>query len=438
MDGSPSSNILFNLLLIFILILINAFFAAAEMAIVSLNKSRINFLSEEGNKKADLLKSLLEEPSKFLATIQVGITLAGFFASAFAATGISRSLSTFFGENNIPYANKLSIVIVTLLLSYITLVLGELFPKRLALQYSEQISMFSIRPIIFMYKISLPFIKLLSASTNFLVRIFGIDTNNLEEKISIEEIRSLIEVGEEHGVINQIEKEMINGIFDFDNTLAKEIMTPRTEVLLIDIDDPIDEIVDEILCEKYSRIPVYREDIDNIIGMLYTKDLFVNIIKYGKENLNLEEILRPAYFVPETKNIDDLFKELQSQKNYMAILIDEYGGFSGIVTIEDLTEEVMGNIFDEYDINEPEISKIDNNVYIVNGLLSIDDLNENLNLSLNSEITDTIGGFVMTLLGRVPKENENKIIKYENLTFEIKKIDEKRIEKLKICINDPI
>lgn len=436
MDGSPSSNIFFNLLLILVLILINAFFSAAEMAIVSLSKSRINFLSEEGNKKANLLKSLLEEPSKFLATIQVGITLAGFFASAFAATGISKSLSTFLNSLNIPYANKLSIVIVTLLLSYVTLVLGELFPKRLALQYSEQISMFSIKPILFVYKISLPFIKLLSASTNFLVRIIGINTNNLEEKVSIEEIKSLIEVGEEHGVINQIEKEMLNGIFDFDNTLAKEIMTPRTEVLLIDIDDPIDEIVDTILSEKYSRIPVYKEDIDNIIGILYTKDLFVNIIKYGKENLNLTQILRPAYFVPETKNIDDLFKELQGLKNYMAILIDEYGGFSGIVTMEDLTEEVMGNIFDEYDINEPEISKIDNNAYIVNGLLSIDDLNETLNLSLSSEITDTIGGFVMTLLGRVPQENENKIIKYENLTFEIKKIDEKRIEKLKICIDD--
>lgn len=433
MDAGPS-HVLLQLLLIFVLVLINAFFAAAEMAIVSLNKNKINMLSEDGNKKAIMLKKLLEEPSKFLATIQVGITLAGFFASASAATGISNTFSKFLEGYNIPYSGQISIILITILLSYITLVFGELLPKRIALQNSEAIAMFAVKPINFISKIALPFVKFLSGSTNILVRLFGFSTDNLEEKVSKEEIKSLIEVGQEHGVINETEKHMINGIFEFDDKLAKEIMTPRTEVYMIDIETTPCEIFDEMIEEQFSRIPVYEDDTDNIIGLLYIKDFVVELRKKGLENIDIRSILRPAYFVPETKNIDDLFKELQSSKNYMAILIDEYGGFSGIVTIEDLIEEVMGNIFDEYDENEPEIRKLDTNTYIVNGLLSIDEVNEQLHLSLESENSDTIGGFVMDLLGSIPREDEDTTIEYSNLVFKVEKVNEKRIEELKILI----
>lgn len=427
-----------SILLILALILVNAFFAAAEMAIVSVNKNKINSLAEEGNKKALALKKLTSEPTKFLSTIQVGITLSGFFASASAATGISAQLDNLLKSIGVPYSAQISVVIVTIILSYFTLVFGELFPKRMALQKSEAIAMFAIKPLVFISKITSPFVKLLSGSTNTLVKLSGIKTDNLEEEVSKEEIKSLIEVGQEQGVINETEKEMIQGIFDFDDTLAKEVMTPRTDVFMINIETSINKIKKQIMEENFSRIPVYEEDSDNIIGILYIKDFYAEALDKGLDNINIREMLRKPYFVPETKNIDDLFKELQSTKNHMAILIDEYGGFSGIVTIEDLIEEVMGNIFDEYDESEPDIKKLDSNTYLVNGLLPLGELNEHLHLSLESENTDTIGGFIINIMGTIPTSNDFPAIKYENLTFKIEEVNEKRIEKLRLSIDSEI
>lgn len=424
-----------SILLILGLLLVNAFFAAAEMAIVSVNKNKINTLAEEGNKKALALKKLTAEPTRFLSTIQVGVTLSGLFASASATAGITTQLDNLLQKVGIPYSAQIAMVIVTIILSYFTLVFGELFPKRMALQKSEAISMFAIKPLVFVSKITSPFVKLLSASTNILVNLTGIKTDNLEEEVSKEEIKSLIEVGQEQGVINETEKEMIQGIFDFDDTLAKEVMTPRPDVFMINIETPINKIKDQIMEENFSRIPVYEEDSDNIIGILYIKDFYAEALDKGLENINIREMLRKPYFVPETKNIDNLFKELQSTKNHMAILIDEYGGFSGIVTIEDLIEEVMGNIFDEYDESEPDIKKLDSNTYIVNGLLPLGELNELLHLSLESENTDTIGGFVINLMGTIPTSCDCPEINYENLTFKIEEVNEKRIEKLKLSIN---
>ncbi len=427
-------NITSQIILIVILTLLNAFFASAEMAIVSLNKNKIKILSEEGDKKAIILLKLMEEPTKFLSTIQVGITLAGFFNSASAATGISEDLARYLSGLNVPYSNKIALIIVTIVISYITLVFGELFPKRIALKKSEAIAMFSVRPVLYVSKITAPFIKLLSASTNILVSLAGLDKEGLDEKVSKEEIKSLVEVGQEHGVINETEKEMINSIFEFDDKLADEVMTPRTEVYLINIDKPLDEYLDELLEEKYSRVPVYEEDIDNIIGILYMKDFILEARKHEFENVNIREILHPPYFVPETKNIDDLFNELKSSKKHMAILIDEYGGFSGIVTIEDLVEEVMGNIDDEYDEEQCFVQKIDSNTFIVNGLMPIDDLNDYLHIQLVSDECDTISGFLINIMGKIPNNIEEKVIEYENIIFKIESIKEKRIEKIKICI----
>ncbi|WP_252234738.1 hemolysin family protein [Clostridium sp. ZS1] len=431
-----SVNITSQIILIVILTLVNAFFASAEMAIVSLNKNKIKLLAEEGNKKAITLLKLMEEPTKFLSTIQVGITLAGFFNSASAATGISQDLARYLSGLNVPYSNKIALIIVTVIISYITLVFGELFPKRIALKKSEAIAMFSVRPILYVSKITAPFIKLLSASTNILVSLAGLDKEGLDEKVSKEEIKSLVEVGQEHGVINETEKEMINSIFEFDDKLADEVMTPRTEVYLINIDKPLEEYLDELLEEKYSRVPVYEEDIDNIIGILYMKDFILEARKHEFENVNIREILHSPYFVPETKNIDDLFNELKSYKKHMAILIDEYGGFSGIVTIEDLVEEVMGNIDDEYDEEECFIQKIDSNTFIVNGLMPIDDLNDYLHIQLVSHECDTISGFLINIMGKIPNNIEEKVIEYENIIFKIESIKEKRIEKIKICIQN--
>lgn len=437
-EPEPDS-ILLEVFLIFILVLLNAFFAATEMAVISLNKTKINYMANEGNKKAKLLVKLLEEPSKFLATIQVGITLAGFLASASAAVSISQYLTEVIKEIGIPYisgaVDEISLVLVTLILSYISLVLGELVPKRIALQNAEGIAMFAVRPIGFISKIALPFVKILTASTNFFARIFNLKAEGMDEEVTEEEIRMMIDVGEENGVLNETEKEMIDGIFEFDNTLAKEIMTPRTNVFGININTPIEELIDEVLEQQYSRIPVYEEETDNIIGILFMKDLFCELTRKKPKEIDIRSLLRPAYFVPETKNTDILFRELQKSKNHIAILIDEYGGFSGIVTIEDLIEEVMGNIFDEYDEDYESseyIQKLDNNTYIVNGMVSIDEINERLEIELPSEHYDTVGGFVIDLLGSIPKEDEEHVAEYENLVFKVEKVNEKRIELLKI------
>ena len=433
MDPEPMS-LVSQFILILVLTLLNAFFASAEMAIVSVNRNRIKMLADDGDKKASLLADLLEEPNKFLSTIQVGITLAGFFSSASAATGISEVIGASLSQLGIPYAQSISIIVITIILSYFTLVFGELVPKRIALQKSEQIAMLSVRPIVFVFKFAKPFVKLLSLSTNVLLRVIGMSDTDLEEKVSREEIKSLVDAGEEYGVINQIEKEMINSIFDFDDKLAKEVMTPRTEVYMINIKLPLS--IEELLEENYSRIPVYEGDMDNIIGILYLKDFLHEAYQVGFENVDIKKLLHRPYFVPECKNIDQLFKELQKSKRHLAVLIDEYGGFSGIVTIEDLIEEVMGDINDEYDDDDPVIRKIDNDTYIVNGLISIKELNDKLHLNLDEETEDydTLGGFLINQIDYIPSETEECMVEYENLLFKVECVKDKRIETVKIHI----
>ena len=433
MDPEPMS-LVSQFILILVLTLLNAFFASAEMAIVSVNRNRIKMLADDGNKKASLLVDLLEEPNKFLSTIQVGITLAGFFSSASAATGISEVIGASLSQLGIPYAQSISLVVITIILSYFTLVFGELVPKRIALQKSEQMAMLSVRPIVFVFKFAKPFVKLLSLSTNVLLRVIGMSDTDLEEKVSREEIKSLVDAGEEYGVINQIEKEMINSIFDFDDKLAKEVMTPRTEVYMINIKLPLS--IEELLEENYSRIPVYEGDMDNIIGILYLKDFLHEAYQVGFENVGIKKLLHRPYFVPECKNIDQLFKELQKSKRHLAVLIDEYGGFSGIVTIEDLIEEVMGDINDEYDDDDPVIRKIDNDTYIVNGLISIKELNDKLHLNLDEETEDydTLGGFLINQIDYIPSETEECMVEYENLLFKVECVKDKRIETVKIHI----
>jgi putative hemolysin len=432
--GSSPEDIIFELLLILLLTLLNALLSASEIAIVSFNKNRLHSLQEEGNKKAFIIDQLLKEPSKFLSTIQAVITISSLLASATAATSIAKKFSYLLDRINIPASKQISVVLITVILAFFILVFGELFPKRSALQSSENFALFVARPLVLISKFMHPFIKLLTYATNLLLKIFNINSEKLEEKVSEEELRSMIEVGEENGIINEIEKDMIDSIFEFDDTLAKEIMTPRTHVFDLNINLPTTEIINKIIEEQYSRIPIYDNDNDNIIGVLYMKDLFEPIRNGNLEALNIKELLRPAYFVPETKKIDTLFKELQNTNNHMAILIDEYGGFSGIVTIEDLIEEIMGNIADEHDVYDECITKIDSNTYIVSGMAPIDDINDTFNLDISSADYDTIGGFVLTLLGSIPNEDEEYTLEYKDLTIKITKISEKRIEELKIYI----
>ena len=427
MDTDPAGAIMSQLLLLLFLTMVNAFFAASEMAIVSINRGRIHALSQQGHKKAKIVERLLDEPTNFLSTIQVAITLSGFFSSASAATGIAPYVGTWLSAVGIPFANQIASAGITILLVIFNLVFGELVPKRIALQKAEQVSMFAAKPIVIVGTIASPIIKFLSLATRLVLRVFGMNNENIEEQVSEEEIRSLLESGQEKGVFNETEREMIDSIFDFDDILASEIMTPRTDVYGIDINDDVAEYLDELMEMRYSRIPVYEEDMDHIIGILNVKDYVREARKVGFEKVDIRAILRKAYFIPETKNIDELFKEFQRTHQHIAILIDEYGGFSGLVTMEDLIEEVMGEIEDEYDVEEQPMKRLNENSIQVDGLCALHDLNEELNVSLPSDDYDTLNGFLLDQLGQIPADGETCSITYDNLRFDIEEVKEKRI-----------
>ncbi|MFR1377412.1 MAG: hemolysin family protein [Clostridium neonatale] len=431
MDGESvlTNNYLFQISILFLLTAINAFFASAEMAIVSLNKNRMKMLANEGNKKAAILYKLIEEPTNFLSTIQVGITLAGFFASASAATGISQDFGKFLGNMGVPYGNEIAFAGVTIILSYFTLVFGELVPKRIALRKSETIAMLSLKPILLISKIVLPFVKILSMSTYLIVKLLGLDSEGDEQRVTKEEIKSLIEEGEEYGAINESEKDMIEGIFEFNDKKTEKIMIPRTEVYCIDIEDELESYLDELLESKFSRVPVYEESIDNIIGILYIKDFIIEAKKKGFENVNIREILQKPYFVHEGKNIHSLLKSMQSSKMHMAVVIDEYGGFSGIVTVKDLIEEITGELNDCDDDDEDEIKQIDSKTFLVDGITPLDEINEKLQLELECKEVDTLSGFIINLIGKIPSKEDEMDINYKNINFKIDKFNEKELRR---------
>ena len=424
-------SLLLQIVIIIILTGINAFFSSAEMAIVSLNKNKLKILIEDGNKKAILLDNLLKEPSKFLSTIQVGITLASFFASASAATGLSQFLSEALKPLKIPYSSQISMILITFILSYVTLVFGELIPKRIALRNSENIALSSVGVIVFISTIFSPFVKFLTFSTNLVLTILRMREDNIEEKVSKEELRSLVEVGKEHGVINETEQEMIENIIEFDEKIAREIMIPRTKVFLIDKNISIHELFENKEIGKYSRIPVYENEADNIIGILLTKDLMMEAYKKGFDDIKISDLVQEAYFVPETKNVNELFNEMQLEKKHITILIDEYGGFSGIVTLEDLIEEVMGNIDDEFDDEDLSIHQISKNKYLINGDVSLNDLNDNFHFELESKYYDTLSGILIENLGYIPEDNENiEPITINGVIFKPQRVRNKKIEKV--------
>ena len=431
---SDTSHIWNQIIILIVLTLVNAFFACAEMAMVSVNKNKIRRLAEDGKKSAIMVQNFLEEPTKFLSTIQVAITLAGFFSSASAAAGLSEPLGRWLASKKIPYNSQISLISVTLILSYFTLVLGELVPKKIALQKPEAISMFCVKPIRIVSVIASPFIRLLTFSTNILTKPFGIKEGNTEEILSREELISLVNEGQMHGVINRKEKEMIHSIMEFDEKTANKVMTPRINVFAIDINEPMEEYLEELLKAKYTRIPVYEDEIDNIIGILFIKDFLKEAVKHGVEKVDIRSIIRKPYLVPENKVVHDLFRELQQSKKQIAVLIDEYGGFSGIVTMEDLVEEVMGDIEDEYDPVNVKIKKLDDNTYLIDGLVTIDELNNRLDLDLHSENYDTVSGFLIDHMGRIPQENDDRTIEVDHLVFKLESIKHKRIDKVKLYI----
>ena len=426
-----------QILVLIILILLNAFFAATEIAFISLNDAKIEKRAKDGDKKAKQINKMLKEPSKFLATIQIGITLAGFLSSAFASDAFADKLAPML-ESIFPIGISLwkgiSIVIITIILSYFTLVFGELVPKRIAMKNHEKVANLTIGIVRFISIITAPFVKLLTISTNFVSKIFGVNENE-EETVTEEEIRMMVDVGEEKGTIEEEEKELINNVFEFNDITVSEIMTHRTDIYAININDNIMEMLNELDEYKYSRIPIYEETIDDIKGILYIKDLF-KYISIGKKNINIRDVMKEAYFVSQHKMINDLFKEMQKNKKQIAIVIDEYGGTAGIVTMEDIIEELVGNIFDEYDEVENEYEKIDENTYRISGSISICDLKKILNVEIPDGDYDTLSGYLVELLDRIPNDDEKPIIETDQVTYKIEKYEDKRILWVKACRNN--
>lgn len=425
---------------IFILILLiglNAFFAASEIAFISLNDAKIDKQAKEGNKKAKQIQKMLKTPSKFLATIQIGITLAGFLSSAFASDAFAQDLApvlySWIPAISLNLWKTISIILITVILSFFTLVFGELVPKRLAMKNYEKISFATIGIIRTISILTAPFVKLLTMVTNGISKMFGVSETD-EETVTEEEIRMMVDQGEEKGAIEEEEKELINNVFEFNDITVSEIMTHRTDIFAIDIHTTPAELLELISEEEYrhSRIPVYDETIDEIKGILYIKDILKNM---NKKTFKIKTTMKEAYFVPQNKLINELFKELQKNKKQMAIIVDEYGGTAGLITMEDILEELVGDIYDEYDEIEEEFEKIDENTYILSGSMTIYDVNKLLNTKIPEGDYDTLSGYLQEEMGRIPEDEELPIIETKEVTFKIEEYEDKRIIKVKACKN---
>lgn len=428
-----------QVVILIILILVNGYFAASEIAFISLNDAKIAKQAKDGNKKAKQILKMLENPSRFLATIQIGITLAGFLSSAFASDAFASKLAPILNQwipaVSIEIWQSISIIIITIILSFFTLVFGELVPKRLAMKHYEKISYITIGVIRAIYVVTVPFVKLLTISTNIVSKIFGVSEKD-EEIVTEEEIKMMVDEGEEKGSIKEEEKNLINNVFEFNDITVSEIMTHRTDIYAIEIDQNLNDLIEELDEYKYSRIPVYDESVDEIKGILYLKDL----LKYikSKDDIELKTIIHPAYFVAQSKPINEVFKELQKNNNQMAIVIDEYGGTAGLVTMEDILEELVGDIFDEYDEIEKEYEKIDDNTYLISGSVTINDVNKILKITIPEGDYETLSGYLQDKLGRIPEDEEKPIVETNDATYKIEEYEDKRILKVKVCKNNTI
>ncbi len=422
-----------QLIILAILIFFNAFFAASEIAFISLNDSKIEKQAKEGNKKAKQIQKMLKVPSKFLATIQIGITLAGFLSSAFASDTFSEKLAPMLYQImpffSIGIWKSISIIIITIILSFFTLVCGELVPKRLAMKNYEKIAFKTINVIHAISIIASPFVKFLTFVTNAISKLFGVGENE-EEFVTEEEIKMMVDQGEEKGTIKEEEKELINNVFEFNDITVSEIMKHRKDIFAVDMNISTEELMEELSKEeyRYSRIPVYDETIDEIKGILYVKDVLKNI---NKKSFKVKNVIKDAYFVSQNRLINEVFKELQKNKMQIAIIIDEYGGTAGIITMEDILEELVGDIYDEYDKEEKEFEKIDENTYLLVGSMPIHDVNKLLNADIPEGDYDTLSGFLQEELGRIPEEEENPIIETQTVTYKIEEYEDKRILKVK-------
>ena len=435
-----------KLVLLFILILVNAFFAGAEIAVISLSETKLKKQVEEGDKKAEKLLKLTQTPDHFLSAIQIAITLAGFLSSAFAADSFSDPLVKWLVEQKGVTAldahalNNIMVVLITIVLSYFSLVLGELVPKRIAMKKTEAVARFTLGPVCAVAAVFRPVIWLLSKSTNGVLRLFGIDPKAEQEDVSEDEILMMVDLGEERGAIESSEKELIENIFEFNNTTAEDVMVHRTDMVMVWAEDTNEDIVNAILSSGRSRFPVCEEDADHIVGILNTRDFLLNT--QNERPKPLSDLLRPAYFVPESVRTDVLFRDMQSKKVHMAIVVDEYGGTSGIVTMEDLLESIVGDIQDEYDDEAESVTQLTQDRYTLDGDIALEEVERLLECSFQEypdwDDYDTLGGLLIAMLDRIPGPKEHPAVELDGVRFTVQKSNGRQIlEVLAERLPDP-
>ena len=430
MSGDP----LLSIPILIILTAINAFFAAAEIAVISLSETKLKKQAEEGDRKAKKLLTLMQAPDSFLSAIQIAITLAGFLNAAFAADSFADPLVEWLVENlhftalPVGVLNTLMVVAVTIVLSYFTLVLGELVPKRVAMKKTEGVARATVGVVWAVATVFRPVIWLLSKSTNGVLRLMHIDPKADEEEVSEDEIRMMVDLGEERGSIEPAERQLIDNIFEFNNITAEDVMIHRTDMVMVWVEDTPEEIIRTIRESGISRFPVYEEDADDIVGILNTRDYLLNA-QLAKPR-SLRELLRPAYFVPESVRTDVLFRDMQSKKVHLAIVVDEYGGTSGLVTMEDLLEEIVGNIYDEFDPQEEkDIEQVDENLWRVSGSCELDQVSETLGVEFPEDVeSDTLGGLVFAQLSAIPQDGSQIEVDTCGLHIKVLELTDRRVE----------
>ncbi|CZQ88811.1 Hypothetical protein Tpal_1053 [Trichococcus palustris] len=436
MNPDPADpTLLSKILLIALLTAINAFFATAELAFVSINRSKIEKQAKEGDNKAKRVLRMLENPDDFLATIQVAITLAGFFSSASASSNFVQYLHPLLG--NVAGGTTIAMIIITIILSYFTLVFGELYPKQVALQMPEAIARFTAGPIVVVKTVFKPFVWLLSFSTGILKKLTPIEFTREEEKLTRDEMKAILARSRGEGVIDPSEFTMMQGVLSLDTKLARELMVPRTDTLMMDLDDDLEYNIALVLNSQFSRIPVYEEDKDNIIGVLHMKNVLKASKEIGFDKIDFRKLVNTTLFVPSTIYIDDLLVEFRKKHTHMAIIKDEYGGVEGIVTLEDLLEEIVGDIEDEYDEIYRLSKKIDDDNYLVNGRMPLEKFNQLFKTAIESEEVDTIAGYIIEEIGYFPEDEEKVTIRVKDYLLTTTHVESGRIRGIHVT-RDPV
>ena len=425
-------DLIFDLLVVIFFVLVNAFFSGTEMAVISLNDTKMRKLAEDGDKNASRILVFLNNPGTFLATIQVGVTLAGFLSSAFAANNFAGRLALIVDPDSIrKWPVPVFTVLITIVLAYFSLVLGELVPKRIAQKNPEKWAFRAYGVVRAFGIITKPFVKFLTASTNLMLRLFKIDPNDKDKEVTEEEIRMMVDVGSESGNIEDTEREMIDNVFEFNDTEVSEVMTHRKKIVAISDDASYEDALKVATGERFSRIPIYSGTIDNIIGILHIKDL----LGVREDTYDLSELMRDPLIVHEGRKISSLFSEMKKGGIQMAVIVDEYGGTMGICTIEDMLEELVGSITDEFDDEERQnLIRLSNGDLIVAGDTTLSDLENLIDIEFDEDEYDTIAGLVIQNLDRVPEDREKPIITYKNLSIKVLHVEDRWISKVLIHV----